>query len=324
MRLRPLSAAILIALLFGCGDAPKPIPPIPAAAPKMPASPKSPVPLIAAEEPAIPVPMTPPAIASKDENGAVKTVEDDVDELIVKVAQRKHDEALAIRQRIREQNEKLEQQYAEDLAAYNKAKREHEEGVAVFKKAKQEYESLRSLEVAKKFKTADAVEKAYRDIVYDLPGTAGAKEAQRRLKGERPQTLAVPDVPIAPAKLPKAPRKPELDKEPAIPDVPTVAELRQRRAEEEHDVDGLVLFNKSVRGSIDSFSMKITGTVVNRRPVAVRFAEIRFRVYDSTGAQVGTAFAVINDLEAGGRWNFKAIYLGGRGARYRLSKLSGN
>jgi hypothetical protein len=95
-----------------------------------------------------------------------------------------------------------------------------------------------------------------------------------------------------------------------------------RRAEEEYDADGLVLLKSSLVGTYREFTFEITGTVENRRPRRVSYAQITFAIADESGAQVGTALANIADLAAGGRWNFKAVaFTSGR--RYRLSKLFG-
>jgi hypothetical protein len=62
---------------------------------------------------------------------------------------------------------------------------------------------------------------------------------------------------------------------------------------------------------------------VNRRGVKLMYAQITFNLYDSSGAQVGSAIANINGLEAGGRWNFKASTFGTDFKKYKFSELSG-
>jgi len=96
-----------------------------------------------------------------------------------------------------------------------------------------------------------------------------------------------------------------------------------RKAEEEYDADGLVLLKRTVKGEQGEFGTTIIGTVVNRRDRKLTYAQITFNLYDNSGAQVGTAMANINGLEPGGRWNFKAIGLGGGSSRYKFSELSG-
>jgi hypothetical protein len=96
----------------------------------------------------------------------------------------------------------------------------------------------------------------------------------------------------------------------------------KQKAAEERDVNGLVLLTKTVKGTQNEFSLEITGTVINRRSTRLTYVQITFNVYDQTGARVGSALANINGLEAGERWNFRAISFG-RGASYKFSELSG-
>jgi hypothetical protein len=96
-----------------------------------------------------------------------------------------------------------------------------------------------------------------------------------------------------------------------------------RKAEEEYEANGLVLLLKTVKGTRGQFGGEITGTVVNRRPNKLNYAQIQFNLYDGTGAQVGTALANINGLEPGGRWNFTATTFGKDFATYKFSELSG-
>ncbi len=97
-----------------------------------------------------------------------------------------------------------------------------------------------------------------------------------------------------------------------------------RKAEEELEVNGLVLMQKTVNSSIGQFGGEITGIVENRRGKNLRYVEITFNLYDDSGAQVGTAFANVTGLEAGGRWKFKAIVLRTDAKKYKLTELSGN
>jgi hypothetical protein len=91
----------------------------------------------------------------------------------------------------------------------------------------------------------------------------------------------------------------------------------------EYDVGGLVLLKDTIKGTYGKFSGEITGTVVNRRNRALKYAQITFNLYDDSGAQIGTALAnIISGLEAGGRWNFKAITLM-KYAEFKRAELSG-
>jgi hypothetical protein len=95
------------------------------------------------------------------------------------------------------------------------------------------------------------------------------------------------------------------------------------KADDEIDVDGLVLLRKSVEGKRGEITGEITGTVINRRDHKLSYAQISFNLYDASGAQVGSAIANINGLEPGGRWNFKATTFGADFVRYKFSDLSG-
>jgi len=53
----------------------------------------------------------------------------------------------------------------------------------------------------------------------------------------------------------------------------------------------------------------ISGTVKNNTNKTYGYAQISFSLHDEDGAQVGSAMANINNLEARGTWKFKAIVL---------------
>ena len=75
----------------------------------------------------------------------------------------------------------------------------------------------------------------------------------------------------------------------------------------EIEADGLVLLADTIIAQPDDFGGTITGIVVNRRRKKVDYAHISFNLYDRSGAQVGSAFDLVPNLEAGGRWRFKAL-----------------
>jgi hypothetical protein len=220
-----------------------------------------------------------------------------------------------------------------------------------------QFRSLKDLDwTTKNFKSEAGLAKQYKEMIRLYPGTDAAKEARRRLAGDPPTYLAVPAKPVPPVRpvppmpVPRTP--PQYDPEPVIPDVPTLADLRERRfaaerqrkadqeaetkrkaaaaeadaarkAEEEFEVNGLVLLRKTLNGVNNQFSMEITGTVVNRRGKTLNYAQITFNIYNESGAQVGSAIANINGLEPGGRWDFKAVGFTTSGTKYKVSKLSG-
>lgn len=67
----------------------------------------------------------------------------------------------------------------------------------------------------------------------------------------------------------------------------------ERKAEEEHDANGLVLLRKSVKGTSNKFDIEITGRVVNRHVKKLSYAQILFNLYEKIDAQIGTALANI-------------------------------
>jgi hypothetical protein len=91
------------------------------------------------------------------------------------------------------------------------------------------------------------------------------------------------------------------------------------KAANETNENGLVLLDDTVKSEDGS----ITGIVENRRGHTVKYAQISFNLYDADHAQIGSAFANINGLEAGGKWHFKAYKFGVRSAYYKFSALSG-
>lgn len=97
-----------------------------------------------------------------------------------------------------------------------------------------------------------------------------------------------------------------------------------QRSEDEFENNGLVFLVKTTQANHDEVGLTVTGTVINRRNRTVTYVQIIFNLYDEGGAQVGTAFANTNNLEAGGRWNFTAIGASPEARSCRVSSLSGN
>jgi len=95
------------------------------------------------------------------------------------------------------------------------------------------------------------------------------------------------------------------------------AQEKRRRAEEQYEEDGLVLLRKTENGVNNEFGTTITGTVVNCTGKELKMAMIEYKIYDASDAQIGSAVASINGLEAGGRWNFKALGFKG-GSSYKI------
>ncbi len=97
----------------------------------------------------------------------------------------------------------------------------------------------------------------------------------------------------------------------------------EKRREEEHEVNGLVLLRKTLKGVTNEIGTEITGVIINKRPSTLKYAQVQFTLLDKSGAQVGTALANINNLESGGRWKFKAISFERNFDTYKIAELSG-
>ena len=81
-------------------------------------------------------------------------------------------------------------------------------------------------------------------------------------------------------------------------------------------------------GTSDQYGMSYTieGTIKNNTDKQYSYVQVTFNLYDSDGAQIGTALANINNLEANGIWKFKAIGSLGNGksvASYKLMEIKG-
>jgi hypothetical protein len=95
------------------------------------------------------------------------------------------------------------------------------------------------------------------------------------------------------------------------------------KVEDEYDVNGLVLLTNTMKGTHAKDGSAIVGTVVNRRHQVLTRIEISFNLYDASGAQVGTASAITDHLEAGGQWNFTAVTHADTWSTFKVSGLSG-
>jgi hypothetical protein len=66
----------------------------------------------------------------------------------------------------------------------------------------------------------------------------------------------------------------------------------------------------------------ITGSVKNNSDKSYKYAQISFMLYDDDDAQVGSAFANINNLESNGTWKFKAIVLEKTAKKAKFAKIT--
>lgn len=76
-------------------------------------------------------------------------------------------------------------------------------------------------------------------------------------------------------------------------------------------------------GDYDGFAYYITGTIKNNTNKQYSYVQVTFNLYDADGAQIGTALANINNLEANGTWKFKAIGTTEKPASYKLAEITG-
>jgi hypothetical protein len=93
--------------------------------------------------------------------------------------------------------------------------------------------------------------------------------------------------------------------------------------EDEYSVDGLVLLQKTLKVDRAEHGREIVGMVVNRRNKALSYAQISFNLYDEAGAQVGSAAARVDHLDAGGQWNFKALAREDNWKSFKVAELTG-
>jgi len=76
-------------------------------------------------------------------------------------------------------------------------------------------------------------------------------------------------------------------------------------------------------GSHDGFAYYVTGSIKNNTNKQYSYVQVTFNLYDANGAQLGTAMANINNLEANGTWKFKALGVTEEVASYKLSEITG-
>jgi hypothetical protein len=82
----------------------------------------------------------------------------------------------------------------------------------------------------------------------------------------------------------------------------------------------IVVGDESARDRYDA--QWLNGMVVNQTGKAYRFVQISYDLFDSTGAQIGTASANTRGLEPHGRWLFKTV-ISDHCTRFKLASLDG-
>lgn len=68
----------------------------------------------------------------------------------------------------------------------------------------------------------------------------------------------------------------------------------------------------------------IEGEIKNNTDKSYSYVQVTFNLFDESGAQLGTAVANINNLEANGTWKYRAIGLvSQKVASYKLAEITG-
>lgn len=99
------------------------------------------------------------------------------------------------------------------------------------------------------------------------------------------------------------------------------AQESAQRAKEEYEEDGLVLLRKTVQTEQGRLT-KITGSIVNRSGKDLRYASVKYNLYDESGALVGNAIDTVTGLEDGATWKFEATAFK-EFSKYRVDRLTG-
>ena len=71
------------------------------------------------------------------------------------------------------------------------------------------------------------------------------------------------------------------------------------------------------------YSGYITGSIRNNSARPYRYVQISFKLYDGTGAQVGSSSTNLSDFEGHGVWKFKAVVFEREARTCRVKDLSG-
>lgn len=95
-----------------------------------------------------------------------------------------------------------------------------------------------------------------------------------------------------------------------------VQESAPAAAEEKYTIEGETMTQ-------DDYSTKIAGTLTNNTDKEIGYLQISYTLYDADGAQVGSAFANVNNLEAGGVWKFEAVSFESDVVDYKLADVTG-
>jgi hypothetical protein len=74
----------------------------------------------------------------------------------------------------------------------------------------------------------------------------------------------------------------------------------------------------------DYGSRYLVGTVINNSSHEFAYVQIEFNLYDRSGTQVSSTFDNVNNLEAGGRWRFRALVMEDNATTAKLKGVRGS
>lgn len=73
----------------------------------------------------------------------------------------------------------------------------------------------------------------------------------------------------------------------------------------------------------ESYVRYVTGTIRNNTSREYSYVQVEINLYDSSGAQVGSTLANMNNLEPNGLWKFKAPILEENATSYKIKDVTG-
>ena len=105
-----------------------------------------------------------------------------------------------------------------------------------------------------------------------------------------------------------------------VPDEPD-SEVEVIVPEQEYEED--FVFIEGPQCIPGEFSSNIVGVVKNNTNKDYSYLQITFTLYDIDGNVVGSAFANVNNIKAGGTWRFEAMFFEDNAATWELDEITG-
>lgn len=96
----------------------------------------------------------------------------------------------------------------------------------------------------------------------------------------------------------------------------SVEDAVEAASEEKYTIEGEAM-------TANEFSTTISGTLTNNTDKNISYLQLSYTLYDADGAQLGSAFANVSNLEAGGVWKFEAVSTESDAATYKLAEVTG-